>query len=229
MSIIVVCPGCRKSFKVSDRFAGQSGACPKCKHPITVPKKEEVVKVHGAEEFADGGRSTTGQLLTKPIARKKVRFQPVVAVAIGGGALVVLLLTWAAGSLIAGSIVVRAVGLLAVSVPMVIGAYWFLQNDDDLEPYRGTALYIRAGICAAAYVLLWSVYGHVSGTTMMQGEIWQWLFIAPPILIIGALVALGCFDLEFGDGLLHYTFYVVVTILLRAIAGMGWIWEATTR
>lgn len=225
MSIIVVCPGCRKSFNVSDRFAGQSGACPKCKHPIKVPKKEEEVKVHSPEEFADGGRSTTGQLLTKPIAKKRVQFQPVVAVAIGGGTLVVLLLTWAAGSLIAGNIVVRAVGLLLVSVPLVIGAYWFLRND-DLEPYHGTALYVRAGICAAAYVILWFVYGHVSGTGMMQGEIWQWLFVAPPILITGALAALGCFDLDFGDGLLHYAFYVVVTILLRAVAGMGWIWEA---
>jgi len=227
MSIIVVCPGCRKSFKVSDQFAGQTGACPKCKHQITVPKKTEVVKVHAPEEFADGGRSTTGQLLTKPIARKKVKFQPVVAVAIGGGVLVVLLVTWAAGSLIAENIVVRTTGLLLVSVPLVIGTYWFLRND-ELEPHHGLALYVRAGICSAAYIILWGVYAHVSDTAMMQGEVWQWLFVAPPILITGALVALGCLDLEFGDGLLHYAFYVVVTILLRAVAGMGWIWEAAT-
>ena len=37
MSIPVVCPGCRTRFKVSDRFAGQSGACPKCKAKIEVP------------------------------------------------------------------------------------------------------------------------------------------------------------------------------------------------
>ena len=85
MSILVVCPGCRKSFKVSDRFAGKSGPCPSCKATIQVPTKSEEVKVHAPTAFADGGRSTTGQLLTKPIARKETRLGPVMAVAIGAG------------------------------------------------------------------------------------------------------------------------------------------------
>ena len=68
MSIIVVCPGCRKSFKVSDKFAGKSGPCPNCKRTLEVPEKTQEVKVHAPEQFAGGGRSTTGKLVLKPVA-----------------------------------------------------------------------------------------------------------------------------------------------------------------
>ena len=89
MSIIVVCPACRKSFKVSEKFAGQTGPCPNCKKPLRVPTKEEEVKVHAPEEFAGGGKTTSGKLVTKPIARVDTKLRPV-AVAehhtlIGGG------------------------------------------------------------------------------------------------------------------------------------------------
>jgi hypothetical protein len=69
MSIIVVCPGCLKSFKVSDKFAGKSGPCPKCKRTLQVPTKETEVKIHVPEAFAGGGKSAAGKLITKPIAR----------------------------------------------------------------------------------------------------------------------------------------------------------------
>jgi len=54
-------------------------------------------------------------------------------------------------------------------------------------------------------------------------ELWTWVFIGPPFLIAGALVALACLDLEFGDGFFHYCFYLLVTMLLRWTAGMGWL------
>jgi hypothetical protein len=223
MSILVVCPGCRKSFKVSDKYAGKSGGCPNCRTTIKVPTKAEEVQVHAPEEFAGGGRSTAGKLITKPIARREIRLQPLMVVAIGGGALTVLLVSWAAGELIRSSTAVRVVGLLLVSPPLVLGAYSFLR-DDELEPYRGTALYVRSAVCAVSYAALWGVYGYLAGM-VLTGELWQWFFVAPPLLVAGALVALGCLDLSFGNGSLHYAFYVVVIILLRWTAGMGWVWE----
>ena len=84
MSIPVICPGCHKSFKVSDKFAGKSGACPSCKTTIDVPEKGQEVKVHAPAAFAEGGRSTSGKLITKPIARKQVRLEPVTTAAILG-------------------------------------------------------------------------------------------------------------------------------------------------
>ena len=61
MSIPVICRGCHARFKVSDKFAGKSGACPKCKATINVPTKEEEVKVHAPAEFAAGGRGRGGR------------------------------------------------------------------------------------------------------------------------------------------------------------------------
>ena len=43
---------------------------------------------------------------------------------------------------------------------------------------------------------------------------------------IGALVPMGAFDLEFGDGIFHCGFYLVATLLLRWAAGMDPIWSA---
>ena len=60
MSIIVVCPGCLKSFKVSDKFAGKKGPCPNCKRTLQVPTKEQEVQVHAPEAFAGGGKNASG-------------------------------------------------------------------------------------------------------------------------------------------------------------------------
>lgn len=225
MPMVVVCPNCRKSFRVNERFAGKSGPCPQCKATIKVPEKVEEVKVHTPEQFGAGGRSTTGKLLLKPIARKQVKLDPVVAVSLGAATLVVLLATWALGNAIQGNLVVRAIGLLLVSPPLVVAAYSILR-DDELEPYRGISLYIRAAICGTAYTILWGVYGYVSGMAL-SGQLWEWVFVAPPFLVSGALMALACLDLDFGSGVFHYAFYVLVSMLLRWAAGMGWIWNAS--
>ena len=94
MSIIVVCPGCLKSFKVSDKFAGKSGPCPNCKRTLQVPAKEQEVKVHAPEAFAGGGKSTSGKLVTKPIARVNAKLHPVTTTLVAAAALLVLLATW---------------------------------------------------------------------------------------------------------------------------------------
>jgi hypothetical protein len=228
MSILVVCPGCHKRFKVSDKFAGKSGACPNpnCKATIKVPTKEEEVKIHAPTEFASGGRSTAGKLVTKPIARQETRLPPAMAVAIGAGALTVVVVAWAASSLIQSSLAVRTLGLLLISPPLVVGAYSFLR-DDELEPYQGTALYVRSAICALSYMALWGVYSYVSGR-FLSGELWEWIFVLPPFLVAGALAALACLDLDFGSSFFHCTFYVLVTVLLGWVAGIHWVGEAAS-
>jgi hypothetical protein len=233
MSILVVCPGCRKSFSVSDKFAGKSGPCPNCKTTITVPQKDEEVKIHAPTEFADGGRSVSGKLLTKPIARAQTKLEPVVAAAIAAGALTVLLVAWLGGKFglfvregAAGpqaNLLPCAIGLLLVSPPLVVAAYTFLRND-ELEPYRGRPLYIRAAICGVAYAALWGVYAYVAGS-LLTGQLWEWAFAAPAFLVVGALISLACLDLELSSGFFHYAFYVLATSLLGWIAGLGWVWN----
>jgi hypothetical protein len=223
MAIFVVCPSCKSRFQVSDKFAGRSGSCPKCKGKITVPTAADEVKVHGGEDFATGGRNAAGKLVLKPIARQETRFQPVMAVSIGAGVLLVLLLDWLGGHVLQDHLPLRLLGLLIVTPPLAIAAYQVLY-DDELEPYRGNPLYLRAAVCSLVYVVLWGIFAYVAGRGL-TGEIWSWLFVAPPFLVMGALTALACFDLDFSNGIFHYAFYVLVIILLRWVAGMGWVWQ----
>jgi hypothetical protein len=220
MSILVVCPGCRSSFKVSDQFAGKTGACPKCKQKIKVPTKAEEVQVHAPEAFGSGGKTTSGQLATKPIARESSKLDPVKATAVVGASLVVLLVAWAGGSLFqrpAGCFL----GLMLISPPLVMAAYAFLHDPEQLQPYHGIPLYVRSGICTLAYMILWGLYAYVAGQGLLtREELFNWMFVAPPFFIVGALVALASLDLDFSNGFFHYAFYVVVTGLLGWAAGI---------
>ena len=224
MAISVVCPGCHKRFKVSDQFAGQTGACPKCKGKITVPAKSDEVQVHAPDAFAGGGRSVDGQLVTKPISRSVTKFNPVVALSIAAVVLFVLILTWACGGLIKGNIVVRAVGLLLVSLPLVLAGYTFLR-DDELEPYRGSALYVRSAACSVAWAILWGVFAFLSAEGLVSEEIWTWLVVGAPLMVVGGMISAASLDLDFGNGFLHYGFYLAATMILRWAAGMPWIWD----
>lgn len=228
MAIFVVCPGCKSRFQVSDKFAGRSGSCPKCKGKITVPAAADEVKVHGGEDFSGGGRNAEGKLVLKPIARQETRFRPALAAAIAAGVLLTLLLDWLGGRVLRDHLTLLQfagwVGLLIVTPPLAIGAYTVLY-DDELEPYRGNSLYLRAASCALVYILLWGIFNFIVAKGL-TGEIWSWLFVAPPFLVMGALTALACFDLDFSNGIIHYAFYVLVIILLRWIAGMGWVWQS---
>jgi hypothetical protein len=232
VSIIVVCRGCRKSFKVSDKFAGQTGPCPSCKRPLRVPTKAEEVKIEAPEEFAGGGKSASGQLITKPIARINARFRPLttaIIVASAAAALVAARLgrpLWITPGV--QGFLAQMVGLLIISPPLVIAAYEVLR-DDELEPYRGAALYLRTGLCSLAYAALWGIFGLLAYKGWVGGkeEVWNWLFVVPGLAAFGGVASLAALDLDFGDGISHYGFYLVATVLLRWVAGLGWVWNVS--
>jgi hypothetical protein len=225
MPIIVVCPGCRKRYSVSDKFAGKSGPCPNCKTVIQIPEKQEVI-IHAPEEFAAGGRGKSGRPVARPIARRIFEIPLPVALLIVGGSISVLFLTAILGyaGVFRDNFVLTAVGLLLVTFPLVLGGYNMLYDVEELEPYQGRVLFIRAGICTAAYVAIWAGFSFF-GAQYLTGEIWNWLLVGTPFVILGAVAALACFDFDFGTGLLHFGFYLLITIFLRWLAGLGWIWE----
>ena len=43
--------------------------------------------------------------------------------------------------------------------------------------------------------------------------------------VVGAAAGKFSFDLETANGFFHYAFYVAVTMILGAIAGLGWAWQ----
>jgi hypothetical protein len=228
MAILVVCPGCKKSFNVDDKFAGKTGPCPKCKTKITIPQKAAEVKIHAPDEFSGGGKGVTGKLLLKPIARQQMQIKPVVAAGIGGAviaailwALLVRLVPPESNSL---RYLLSGAGLLLVSPPLAVAGYRLLR-DDELEAYRGMQLYIRASVCAAVYMILWAVFAYVKAVMHNQIDLPLWFLVAPPFLIMGAASGKFSFDLETTNGFFHYAFYVAVTMILGAIAGLGSVWQ----
>ncbi len=228
MSIIVVCPGCLKSFKVSDKFAGRSGPCPNCKRTLQVPKKSEEVKIQAPEQFAGGGRSAAGKLIIEPVAFTPAKLRPVTATLIVATVLVVLALTWVGGRAeLFRSLFATAAGLLLISPPLVVAAYLVVRND-ELEPYRGRDLYLRSALCALGYAALWGVFALLAARGVIFGELWIWLFVVPPFALAGGLFAMASLDLGFGDAVFHYGFYLLATLILRWAAGLKWVWDVST-
>jgi hypothetical protein len=229
MAITIVCPGCKKSFSVDDKFAGKSGPCPKCKTKLTIPEKMPEVKIHAPDEFAGGGKSVTGKLLLKPIARKEVRITPALGAIIGGA--VVAAIAWALVVRHIGGAAesplrhyLSAAGLLLISPVLAIAAYAFLR-DDELEPYRGMQLYIRAGASGLTYTILWGVFIYVKLQMAETLTPPMWFVVLPPFFVVGGLAGKLALDLDATNGFFHYAFYAAVTMLLGLIAGLGLPWR----
>src|SRR5205823_1655709 len=89
MAIDVVCTACKTRFQVSEKFAGKSGPCPKCKATIKIPEKAQEVVIHAPE--VSGPKDSKGQAVLKPISRTEVRLQTTQIVAIVGATVVVLI------------------------------------------------------------------------------------------------------------------------------------------
>ncbi len=223
MPIPVICPGCKASFRVSDQFAGKQGPCPKCKAVIKIPAAAvaEVV-IHAPEEFASGGKDSTGRATAKPIPRPQSKVQTPVVVAIAVGAVVALLVARLARQPIAGSLMLQAIGLLIVTPPLTVFGYMIFRNDEVMEVYFGLKLWLRAAICSLVYIALWG--GFYLIPSIYIEEYWMLFVIVPPFLVVGGLTALGCFDLDFGNGFFHYCLYLVATIALRGAAGLPRPW-----
>lgn len=222
MPIQVICRGCHKRFSVSEKFAGKKGPCPHCKAIIEIPKAE--AKVHTPEDFESGGRGVDGKLTTKPIARDQTKVSPLVIVGGIAAALVVVAVAWIGGG--RGTfeeLWIRGVALLLVSPAIGVLGYTFLREAEDLAPFRGWKLWLRATICSVVYIGLWGVFYYLAQEGLLD-DMWQWWVIAP-VIAAGGAAALVTLDLDYGSGFLHYCFYVFLTTLLGRIAGLGWVWE----
>lgn len=250
MPIPVVCPGCKASFNVSDKFAGKQGPCPKCKTVISIPKPDpakkpvEEVKI-GEPEPAAGGKSKTGRPSTKPLLRTDLKLSPVAIGAIVGVILALFVAAFFArgfvmspypltgeqqllpelkgpyDSQILRGYVLRGVGLLLVALPIVWAGYQVLR-DDELEPYRGRSLYMRIGVCVFVYLLLWGVYAVIPAD--YTSAWYMWLVMAPPLLAVGFAAAYLCFDFDPTSALTHFLSFAVVTLLLGMTAGLTMPW-----
>lgn len=224
MAIDVTCPGCHTRFQVSEKFAGKSGPCPKCKKIIKVPELKDQVVIHAPE--VSGPKDSTGQAVLKPIARKEVRLSTPMIVVIVGSVLAVLVTALVLRAQFPGGKIplpVLIAGAILLAPPLAFAGYTFLR-DDELEPYRGLSLLVRLLPCAVVYPLTWGLYWFVFAY-LGQTPNWQILVVVVPVVVgIGAVAAQASLDLEFGTAALHYSMYLIATVLLRLIMGMPAHW-----
>ena len=215
MPIQVVCPGCRSTFTVSDKFAGRTGPCPKCKQPITIPQPIKDIKIHGPEEEA----KVQGRGAVTPIEFVEYSLPVCAYVATGVGAVAMLALAAIAGRLFGvGKVPVWLAGLAgaAVAWPIVWVGYDIVR-DRDLQPYRGRPLFVRTLACAAVYAALWGLKALLP--VEVTDEMWSWVFLGPFFAFAGGLAALAAFDLDWGTAIAHFSLYAIFTALLRWLAG----------
>jgi predicted Zn finger-like uncharacterized protein len=227
MPISVVCPSCQARFSVSEKFAGKQGPCPKCKKTITVPSAAEEVKIHAPEDFSGGSttvkKDVKGRSVLKPIAREKLVVTPK-QYALWGGLVL--------GSLAAG-FAVRMVwpGGTAPVVVLALGAYflaWLVAypayavfRDRELEGLSGIQLIQRIAIVATIYAAAWGALAVVQGVFFPAGlNIVQLLIIAPAPCMIAALACHALLELELGPAVMHFVFYLAVTVIFRLIVGL---------
>ena len=222
MAIHLVCPGCRTRFKVSEKYAGKKGPCPKCKKEIQVPHKEDHVVIK-APDFS-GESDAEGKPVLKPIPRVETKVTPLAIVGIVLAILVVfgsafgIRMNYAADEI---PLITKVLAAMALAPLLAWLGYSFLR-DSELEPYRGTSLTLRIAICAMIYAMLWG--GYTWSTQFFFGdspmEAWNVIMLAIPFLFVGGLAAFASLDLDPTSAFFHYSFYLTVTVLLRLTTGM---------
>ncbi len=221
MSIRVICPGCFTRFSVSEKFAGKSGPCPKCKKTITIPEKTKEVKVHEPESFGPKGKAGHGVL--KPVFRQEASVSSVqitlIIAGILGYLIIALVLRWMVEDKVAFPDWLEfALGLL-LSLPLTFAGYTFLRNS-ELQPLRGRELWIRLGICAGIYGLLWLTMP-VTAFTFAEYGTASWVSGFVVMIVVGAAVSSMVLELDFLNGIVHYGLYLLACVLGRWIAGLG--------
>ncbi|MEY4177558.1 MAG: hypothetical protein RLY70_1132 [Planctomycetota bacterium] len=246
MAIDVTCTGCKTRFQVSDKFAGKQGPCPKCKTLIQVPAKSEQVVVHAPE--MSGPKDSKGRAVLKPLSRKGTKLTIMGMVLLGftvlgvsGGAIGLRIayppqkveVRKAQAGRPAVMRDIRQVPLhwlalgAAVLAPGLCWAGYTFLRDDELEPIAGRELWMRIAICSVVYAALWGGYyaakvSPVMGLKAGQTPAPAMIVIALlPMLLVGGGVGFGSLNLSVTSGAIHYGFYLVVTVLLRLLIGLG--------
>lgn len=227
MPIRVICPGCHATFNVSDKFGGKEGPCPKCKTTMKIPKASEEVVVHEAEP--SGPTDSKGQSVLKPIKREETKFPMPMLIATGVAFVLLPVIAYVLGQTFEevegvrqGNSFILTLGAFLLAFPVVLAGYAIMRND-ELEPYSGKDLWIRGGICALVYALTWGIHVYLS---RMMGfsvpmEMQHAMIAIPAMMIPGALASLATLDLDGFSAAVHYGFYLLVTVGLRLIMGIG--------
>ncbi|HMO13980.1 MAG TPA: hypothetical protein PKD64_00905 [Pirellulaceae bacterium] len=221
MAIRVTCPTCLTRFNVSEKFAGKSGPCPKCKKTIKIPDASQEVKVFEPESF--GPKGVSGQAILKPVFRKETSITPVQITLIAS-----VIVGYFVMALVIRLLVEDKTGFadwlefglsLIFAFPVTFAGYTFLRNS-ELEPLRGQDLWIRIGAVSVIYGLLWLAMPLAAFTFAEYGTA-SWASASVVMVLVGAAVAIMVLELDAINGIVHYGFFFVACLLWRWMSGLG--------
>lgn len=119
---------------------------------------------------------------------------------------------------------ILALGSILLAPAIAFAGYTFLRND-ELEPYRGQALWMRLAVFALAYPALWGIYWGVFAYLGVNPPLMALAMIVPLMILGGAFIAHVTLDIEYGTALLHCGMYLSATVLLRLIIGLPPHWS----
>lgn len=221
MPIHVICTGCHKRFTSPDRFAGKRGPCPHCKTIILVPLVEDQLVIHEPEDAQAKGED--GRSVLKPLSREPEGFSRLQMGLTVTGILFVLLITillrWTIDDPATFPRGLLAVGLVLLALPISIGGYLFLR-EEEMGTFPRSAMLIRTGICAIAYCLVWLIYAFLPGFMDMADSPVIHVAVGTICLLLAGIAPWAALDFDYTNGLLHCGFHVVVTVTLCFIMGI---------
>ncbi len=229
MAIQVTCPGCLKRFSVADQHAGKQGPCPNCKKTITIPKLEDQVVIH---EQPTGPVDSKGRSVLKTFRKKDAKFSPVIAGAAAGGLVLAVifavLLKGAVQANTTAAIGIMVGGAALLGPLLAAGGYMFLR-DDELEPYHGAQLWLRAIACGVAFALAWVVFGFILSRFTTPEDVakglqfWQLLIPLAVMFMVGLLAAYASLDLDPTGAIMLFALFFICTGLLRLIMDLPFV------
>lgn len=114
---------------------------------------------------------------------------------------------------------ILALGSILLAPAIAFAGYTFLRND-ELEPYRGRALWLRLAVFALAYPAMWALYAGIFVYLGVNPPLMGLAIVVPLLVLAGAFVAHATLDIEYGTALLHCGMYLSATVLLRLIIGL---------
>lgn len=213
---------------MGDEHAGKSGACPKCKGPIEIPKTEDEVVIH-APEMEAGAVDSKGRSVLKPLKRKEAKLQLNTTLIVVGACLLSVAVAFLAGRSELSDDAqwwTLAVGAALLGPPLAYAGYSFLR-DDELDAYRGLDVVLRSVGCGLAFAVTWGLYVYLASQIFGDDAFREdgLSFVQMGGLLIGmtgigALASLVAFDLDFVTGALNFALYLGVCIILRLVMGL---------
>ena len=225
MAIRVTCPKCHARFEVSEKFAGKEGPCPKCKGKIKVPALDEQVVIH--EPTVTGPRDSKGGFILKPIRRQETVLNGVQIALICAGIVGFLMIALVLRLMLAEDVSQFPIWLLAVAAvvlaPPLIYIGYHVLRDQELGTFNVPELRQRVGMTTVIYSLLWLALPLASYAFNNDYSLGSWLVAIVAMLGIGSVAGMLLLELDYFLGLIHYGMYLLVGLIGRWIAGIGFL------